>query len=332
MSEFRIPYGGQLPQLKPGQWAKLAIGAVVLIGVLWGGVTCFYTVGADSEAVVLRFGRYHETAGPGLHFKLPFGMDRAMVVPVRKVFAMEFGFRTLRPGKQTVRAQESQAEKKTATMLTGDLNIAKVKWTIQYRINEAKDYLFNVADVQETIRDVSESTMRKLVGDRSVDEVITIGRETLAAKAQVATQEKLNALGCGVKLTQLKLLDVGPPDDVKDAFDAVNRARQKKQQVINQAIEKRNSLVPAARGTAKGDIKVAEAYQKQKILEVTGETNALLKRYEAYQKAKQETRIRLYMETMEKILAQAQRKIFLDESVKGVLPHLDLDGPKGGIR
>lgn len=316
----------------PRELAKYVVILAVVIVVLVGLVQCFYTVDARSEAVVLRFGKHIDTVPSGLHFKWPFGVDRAIIVPIDYVETAEFGFRTAVAGKRTTYHEPTRMDKAVSAMLTGDLNAGSVEWTVQYKIKDIEAYLFNVEDVRGTIRDVGESIMRSLVGDRSVDEVITIGRETLAAKAQVATQEKLNALGCGVKLTQLKLLDVGPPDDVKDAFDAVNRARQKKQQVINQAIEKRNSLVPAARGTAKGDIKVAEAYQKQKILEVTGETNALLKRYEAYQKAKQETRIRLYMETMEKILAQAQRKIFLDESVKGVLPHLDLDGPKGGIR
>ena len=215
-------------------------------------------------------------------------------------------------------------------MLTGDLNIAHVEWTVQYRIKSAKDYLFNVADVEGTIRDVSEAVMRKLVGDRSVDEIITIGRAELRIEARELTQQKLDGLGCGVELKELNLQDVGPPEEVKEAFNKVNTARQKKDEVINQARAQRNKEVPAARGAAEGMIKGAEAYQKQKVLEATGEANALLLRNAAYLKARPETRLRLYLETMEKVLGQSQRKIFIDESVKGVLPHLDLGGPKGG--
>ena len=332
MTQFRMPYGGQMPQLKPEQIRKLAVTVVIVILGLWGLFSCFYTVGADSEAVVLRFGAYSDTAFPGLHFKLPFGIDRAIVVPVRKVETTEFGFRTAAAGKRTRYQRPTREQDETSTMLTGDLNIANVEWTLQYKIKDVKAYLFNVADVEGTIRDVSEAVMRKLVGDRSVDEIITIGRAELRIEARELTQQKLDGLGCGVELKELNLQDVGPPEEVKEAFNKVNTARQKKDEVINQARAQRNKEVPAARGTAKGMIKEAEAYQTQKILTATGEANAILKRNTAYMKAKRETRVRLYLETMEKILGQADRKIFIDESIKGILPHLDLGSPKGGAR
>jgi membrane protease subunit HflK len=305
----------------------IAVAALVVLVAL---VQSFYTVEADSEAVVLRFGRHVETTGPGLHGKWPFGIERVYVVPVNFVQTQEFGFRTVQPGKRTLYGRPTAEDRALAMMLTGDLNIARVEWTVQYRIKDIEDYLFKVQDVEGTIRDVSESIMRGLVGDRSVDEVITIGRADLAREALLETQKKLDELGCGVELTKLNLQDVRPPDEVKQAFDAVNQARQKKEELINQANAQRNRLVPAARGEREKLIKEAEAYKDRKIREVNGETKAFLDRFAAYREAKDETRLRLYLETMERVLGRAERKIVLDESVRGLLPLLDLGPEKGG--
>ncbi len=326
------PYAPQLPQLKPEQIVKLVIGAAIVIFVLVALFGSFYTVPADSEAVVLRFGKYSETAPPGLHFKLPFGIDKSLIVPVNKNHTMEFGFHTIRAGKKTVYARRTPDEKDTALMLTGDLNMASIEWTLQYTIKNAKDYLVNVENVPETIRDVSESVMRKLVGDRSVDEIITVGRAQLAAEAWVLVQERLDELGCAVSIKAFNLQDVGPPVEVKDAFDSVNRAKQKKKDLILQARREREQLVPAAGGKAKLDIMVAKAYKKKKILEAEGQMKAFLTVYAEYSKAKKETRVRLYLETIEKILARTRNKIIIDESIKGILPHLDLGDGKGGVR
>lgn len=306
----------------------ILVGIVVLVGLF----QCFYQVAHDSEAVVLRFGKHIETTGPGLHFKFPFGIDEAHVIQVAHVRTMEFGFDTVVPGKRTQYGPTTEAQKGAARMLSGDLNIANVDWTVQYRIKDIKDYLFNVEDVPGTIRDVSESVMRALVGDRSVDEVLTIGRTELHREALRVTQDRLDELGCGVKLAELNLQDVRPPDPVKEAFDGVNRARQKKEELINQAMSERNRNVPAARGERERTIDEADAYKDRKVREVTGEMNAFLDRYAAYQKAKEETRVRLYMETMEDILQKSERKIFVDSSVRSILPFLDLGTPKGGER
>ncbi len=336
MSNFGVSRGSgggpQLPQVKPETLIKLGVAGAFVIVILWGLFSCLYRVEADSEAVVLRFGKYLKTADPGLHYKLPFGIDRAYVVPVKRVQTMEFGFRTVRAGKQTVYGRGTKEEAATSEMLTGDLNIANVEWTVQYQIKNAKAYLFHVANVEETIRDVSEAVMRTLVGDRSVDEVITMGREEVRAKALIETQNALDGFKCGVKLRSVNLQEVTVPDAVKNAFNKVNTARQKKDQIINQARGTRNSKVPAAGGKAKKTILEAQAYKKRKILEVTGEMSAFLKRYEVYKQAERETRVRLYMETMEKILSQCRKKVFLDESVKGILPHLDLGAREGGAR
>ena len=245
---------------------------------------------------------------------------------------MEFGFVTVSVGKRTIYGSGTREQQAMAEMLTGDLNIAHVEWTVQYKIKDAKNYLFKVADVNGTIRDVSEAVVRSLVGDRSVDEVITIGRDEVRVQAMTDMQKVLNDLKCGIQLTMVNLQEVTVPEEVKQAFDMVNTARQKKDQIINQATAMRNSKVPAARGKAQKTILEAQAYKDRKILEVTGETRAFLKQYETYKQAEKETRTRLYMETMEKALAKCGDKVFLDESLKGILPFLDLGGSKGGAR
>lgn len=311
------------------------VGAVVLAGgilLLLAAASTFYSVPADSKAVILRFGRYHATADPGLRTKLPFGIDRKYEVPVKRVISMEFGFTTLKAGKVSDFSvtNENNREK---LMLTGDLNIASVEWVVQYKITDPKKYLFVVHDVEGTMRDASEAVMRRLVGDRSVDEVITIGREQLAADAKAEMQRLLDEYECGVQLVALTLQDVTPPEPVKDAFDDVNRALQEKDRVINQAMAFRNSKIPAARGEREKKIKEAEGYMKQKIRTVQGEVAALRAQYEAYQGAPEETRFRLFIETMEDVFRKAGRKIVVDTEVKGLLPHLDIGvATNGGAR
>lgn len=325
MGEFRMP-------LAPRTVALLAAGLVAFVVVAFAVATSVYSVPADSEAVVLRFGRYRSTELPGLHGKLPFGMDRARIVPVKRVHSMEFGFHTVQPGRRT-QYRVTPQQKEAALTLTGDLNMASVDWVVQYRVRDAKAYLFKVQEVEDTIRNVSEAVMNALVGDRSVDEVITTGREELAAEAREKTQKVLDGYDCGIDLVALTLQDATPPDPVKDAFDAVNRARQEKDRIKNQAKAERNRLIPAARGAKERKIKEADGYRAEKIRTAQGEAKALLARYEAYEKNPEETRLRLFMEAMEVVYQQAGRKIIVDPEVKGILPLLDLgSAAKGGAR
>ena len=314
----------------PDRWKVLG-GVALVVGILLvvAGASTFYSVPADSEAVILRFGRYHTTTGPGLHTRLPFGIDRRYEVPVKRVISMEFGFTTLKAGKVSEYGVTAE-NKREKLMLSGDLNIASVEWVIQYRIADPRKYLFMVRDVEGTMRDASEAVMRRLVGDRSVDEVITMGREQLAADARVAVQRLLEEYECGIQLVALTLQDATPPEPVKDAFDDVNRALQEKDRVINQALALRNSKVPAARGERERKIKEAEGYKKQRIRTVQGEVAALRGKHKAYLEAREETRFRLFMETMEEVFRKAGRKIIVDTDVKGVLPHLDLGGASNG--
>ncbi len=312
---------------------KIGVGAAVVVILLLlavGIASSVYTVAADSEAVVLRFGKYLSTELPGLRWKAPFGIDRVYTVPVKRVHSMEFGFQTAKAGRRT-QYRTTPEQKEEAQMLTGDLNIASVEWVVQYRIKDAKAYLFSVAEVEDTLHDVSEAVMRALVGDRSVDEVITTGREALKGEAETHTEADLDRYNCGIEIVRITLQDVTPPEPVKDAFDAVNRARQQKDQVINLALAQRNRLIPAARGEKERKIKESEGYHDQKIRTVQGETRALLAQYESYRKRPEETRLRLFMETMEEVYMKAGRKVIVDPDVKGVLPLLDLGSPAAPV-
>jgi len=304
----------------------VVIAAAAIIFVLILLYSGFYIVEADSEAVVLRFGKFLKIASPGPHLKLPFGVDSVYKFKTKKVYTLEFGFETVKPGKNTIYRKGPEKE---SLMLTGDLNSASVEWTVQYKIPRPKEYLISMEDVPGTIRDVSESVTRRLVGDRSVDEVITIGRQELASAAKKELQRILDEYGCGVEIVNLNLQDATPPERVKAAFDAVNEARQEADRIINQAKGERNRIIPAARGKKERKIKEAEGYYQKKVKEAMGEAAALLSQYEEYVKAREETKKRLYLETMEEIMKKTPKKIIIDQELKGVLPLLDLNR-KGG--
>lgn len=321
---------------------------LVLVGllVMWGLGSVFYSVEADSEGVVLRFGRYTDTTQPGLHMKWPWPVETVMVVPVQKIQTLEFGFATVQPGQFTRYAPSTTDQETMARMLTGDLNLAHVEWIVQYRIKDAQHYLFRIGGhrntgvaVENTIRNAAEAVLRKLVGDRSVDEVITRGREEIATEAKQDIQHMLNNFEAGVEIVTVKLQSATPPEAVKDAFDAVNRARQNKERVVNEARGERNRVIPAARGQRDRVISEAEGYRERVVLEMTGRANAFLAQLAEYEKAPEVTRMRLYLEAMEEVLANVDGITVIDESVRGLLPMLNLDaaappaeGRKGGVR
>jgi len=306
--------------------------AIVVLLVLWIMGSVFYQVDAESEGVVLRLGKYVRTSQPGLHGKLPWPIESVSKVPIRLIQTLEFGFATARPGRVTQYSPMTRNQETIARMLTGDLNLAHVEWIVQYRIKDAKDYLFQIGGtpdsklaVEDTIRDVSESVMRELVGDASVDEVITIGRDQIASDAKVKMQKMLNQYKAGVEIVIVKLQAATPPEEVKDAFDEVNRARQNKERVVNEAMGERNRMVPAARGQKDRIISEAEGYRERIVRETTGRTNAFLAQLTEFEKAPEVTQTRLYLSAMEEILAQAESKMVIDESIRGLLPLLNLD-------
>lgn len=325
------------------QWIWLAAIGLFVLFILFFGRTMFYRVEASDEGVVLRFGKQIATVPPGLHGKLPWPIDQVYKVPVQRIQTLEFGFETTQPGRRTEYAQ-SEADLAVAEMLTGDLNLGHVEWIVQYRVKDPMEYLFKIGDtemhsggflstrsdanpaVPDTIRDVSESVMRKLVGDSSIDYVLTIGREQLAKSAEELIQAELDGFEAGVDIVTVKLQTTSPPTDaVQDAFQSVNRARQKKEKVVNEALGERNSLIPAARGERDKAIAEAEGYESRVILETSGQINSFLAQLAEYEKAPDVTRRRLYFDAMEEILTQAGKTTIIDESVSGVLPILNLE-------
>ena len=321
-----------------------AVLIAIVVLALFGSVV--YSIEADSQGVVLRFGKYLDTVDPGLHFKLPWPIDAAYKVPVASIRTMEFGFATAAAGRVTRYASTTANQKTVARMLTGDLNLAHVEWILQYRIKDPFSYLFHIGGhrstavaVEELIEDVSEAVMRRIVGDRSVDEVITTGRDLVAVDAKVLTQELLDQYESGIEVVTVKLQAVTPPEPVKDAFDNVNRARQQKERTINQARGERNRQVPAARGKRDRAIAEAEGYREKTVRATQGQANAFLAKLAEYEKAPEITKTRLYLEAMEEVIAQVNDLVVIDESVRGVLPLLNLDASppaqpfkKGGER
>ena len=304
----------EIPNLK---YYVVAAFWLLLIGAcLW---TAFFTVPADSVAVVQRFGKYVYTQEPGLHFKIPFGVDKVTLVPIRRQEKLEFGFGT---PQATNPYQVSQEPEEEQDMVTGDLNSARVEWVVQYRIDDPKQYLFSTSDPEETLRAASEAIMRQVVGDRTIDEVITFGRQDIENSFLPLIQDitKQYKLGLRVDLVQLK--NINPPQPVQASFDDVNNAQQEKQRDINEATGDYNSVVPKARGEADRMIAEAEGYATQRVNEATGDADYFNSLFAEYQKAPEVTRERMYLETMGKIIPSMGPKIIVDSQAANPVPML----------
>jgi membrane protease subunit HflK len=309
--------------------------------VLWGALGFFlifflvsgiYTVDPEEVGVVLRLGKYVRSTDPGLHFKLPFTIEQAIKVPIQRQLKEEFGFRTVRAG---VRSQYStRGFTGESNMLTGDLNAAVVEWVVQYRIVDAYQYLFRVRNVDNTFRDMSEASMRMVVGDRTVNEVLTVGRQEIADLVLRSLQELCDQYETGIKVEQVVLQDVNPPDPVKPSFNEVNEAQQEKERLINQAQSEYNKVIPRARGEAEQTIRQAEGYALDRINRARGDSARFVAFFEAYRKAPEVTRKRIYLETMNEILPKVSHKFVVDDDLTNVLPLLNLDTgkPKGGTK
>ena len=281
--------------------------------------TSFYTVEAESEAVVLRFGRYLVTVGAGLHFKLPLGMDTISVLPTRRQLKMEFGFSTSSYSNPDQAGIEPDREK---SMITGDLNAALVEWVVQYRIRDPKQYLFDVRNPGQTLRDLSEAVMREVIGDRTVDEVITIGRQEIEASALLRLQEMVGKYELGLSVDQVQLKNVNPPNVVQASFNEVNKAQQDRENAINVANGEYNKAVPKAKGEAEQAISTAMGYKAKRVNEAEGDVALFNAMLEQYVKSPDITRTRIYLETLGEILPQAGHKFIVDESLKQWLPAL----------
>ncbi len=306
----------------PWRTAAAGLGAVVVLVAALGSV---YQVGAEEVGVVLRFGRYNPPdRQPGLRFKLPF-VDDVTLVPVQRQLKQEFGFRTVQAGVRTEFATQERRFADEAVMLTGDLNVAVVEWIVQYRVIDPYQYLFKVRNLEETFRAMNEAVMRETVGDRTVTEVVTVGRQDIETAAEVRLQALADQYQMGITIDQVVLQDVNPPDPVRPSWDDVSQAQQQAQRQINEAEAEYNAVIPRARGEAQQAILQAEGYALDRVNRAEGEASRFAMIEAAYRLAPEVTRRRMYLETMQQILPQVGRKVFVAQGTTGVLPLLSLD-------
>ncbi len=304
-------------------------GPALLFVVLVALVTLnksFYTVPAESEAVVLRFGRFHDKQDAGLRFKLPF-IDQVTILPTKRQLKQEFGFGAEESARSPFGRRggyENMERSAERNMVTGDLNSASVEWVVQYRITDAKKYLFDVRGPEDTLHDLSESAMRDVVGDRTVDEVITVGRQEIESEVLLRLQERCNEYGLGLTIDQVQLKNVNPPEPVQPSFNEVNQAQQEREKAINEANGEYNRAVPRARGEADQRIQAAQGYLDKRVNEAEGDVARFVALLAEYSKAPAITRARIFFETMVEVLPRVRGKTVVDTRLKGLLPHLDL--------
>ena len=311
----------KLPNIKPGV-IKLVVVAVFILILLAGSI---YQISPEEIGAILRFGKYVRATDPGLHIKLPLGIEKLIKVPVQRQLKMEFGFRTTRPGIRTEYRVTTESIRE-AVMLTGDLNVAVVEWIVQYKIKDPYKYLFKIRDAESTFRYMNEAVVRRVVGDNSVDEVITIGRARIAMEAQEELQKLCDLYEIGIEVNQLIFQDVNPPDQVKPSFNEVNESLQEKERKINEAWSEYNELIPRSRGEAQQMISAAEGYAMERVNNSKGDANRFIAIYREYARAPLVTRKRLYLETINVILPKIGKKIIFDEKQKNILPLLNLGG------
>jgi membrane protease subunit HflK len=291
--------------------------AVVLLWSSW------FTVQPEETGVVQRFGKVVRTEGPGLHFKIPYGVETVRLIPTARVLKEEFGFRTEVPGRRTRYSPRQFLNE--SLMLTGDLNVIDVDWIVQYRIDDPGKFLFRVREPVDTMRDVSEAVMRRVVGNRLGSDVLTVGREAVQVEVKLEMQKILNNYETGIRITAVKLQDVTPPDPVKPAFNEVNEARQDKERTINQAQEQANREIPKARGEAGRTIAEAEGFALERVNRAKGEANRFQAILAEYKRAPEVTRKRLYLEALTTILPTAKSLYIVDADQKALIPWLSLE-------
>ncbi len=309
----------KLPKIKTGV-IKLVIIAVVVLILLASSI---YQISPEEIGVILRFGKFVRTTNPGLHVKLPLRIERLIKVPVQRQLKQEFGFRTTRPGIRSEYRVTTESMRE-AVMLTGDLNVAVVEWIVQYKIKDPYKFLFKIRDAENTFRYMNEAVVREVVGDNSVDEVITIGRARIANEAKEELQELCDLYEIGIEVNQLIFQDVNPPDPVKPSFNEVNEALQEKERKINEAWSEYNQEIPKATGEAEQMIRAAEGYAMQRVNNSKGDANRFVAIYREYARAPLVTRKRLYLETINEILPKIDKKIIFDEKQQNILPLLNL--------
>ena len=300
---------------------------ILAVLIVAAGYASVYTVAPEETGVIQRFGRYVRLTGPGLHFKLPFGIETVGKVKTGRNFQMEFGYRTVEAG---VRSRFTERGfKEESLMLSGDLNVVDLQWTVQYKIGDPKDFLFQVKDVDSAIRDMSESVMRRVVGNRLFDFVLTVGRAEIADRVKVEMQKVLDSYRTGIQVVNVKMQNVTPPEPVEAAFNEVNEAEQERESKINQAQAAYNREIPKAKGSALQTISQAEGYALERVNKAQGEAKRFLDVLREYRQAKDVTKRRLYLESMNQLLDKVDEIYVIDADQKGLVPLLDLQKARG---
>ncbi len=319
--KFREQFRGKF-RLGGSLWLILI---VLLVAV--GGYASVYTVAPEETGVIQRFGRYVRVTGPGLHFKMPFGIETVRKVKTGRNFQMEFGYRTIEAGVRSRFTERGYEEE--SLMLSGDLNVVDLQWTVQYKIGDPKDFLFQVKDVNSAIRDMSESVMRRVVGNRLFDFVLTVGRAEIADRVKVEMQKVLDSYRTGIQVVNVKMQNVTPPGPVEAAFNEVNEAEQEREAKINQAQAAYNREIPKAKGSALQTISKAEGYALERVNQAQGEADRFLNVLKEYRQAKNVTKRRLYLESMDQLLNRVGEIYVIDADQKGLVPLLDLQKERG---
>src|SRR5881394_1495829 len=302
---------------------RLILGLIACVGIVLTLFTLlfgFRTIPANSVGVKTRFGAYHDLVNPGLTYAIPY-VDEIQIVPTQRLLKLEFGFTS--PNASNIYQGDRESEE-TETMITGDLNTALVPWVVQYRITDPKLYLFGAREPEQTLRDLSESVMREVIGDRTVDEVLTIGRHDIETASLKRLAELCSDYNLGLQIQQVQLATVRPPAVVQAAFNEVNQAQQEKQTAINQAWAVYNDAVPNASGQAKERLKQAEAYAFNRVNQAKGDAEKFTLLLTEYRKAPDVTRRRIYLEQMQALLPALQKKVIVDDSLKNILQTLPL--------
>ncbi len=323
MAWKKVKLGKEEFEVSSFQYWAIILGVIALVVIVTLFMS-FYTIDANENGIVLRFGKYLKTTYPGLHIKLPWGVDKVYSVKVDYQYKEEFGFRTIRPG---VKSQYATTRFNSESwMLTGDLNIADVKWIVQYRISDPFKFLFNVRDVGGTIRDVAEAATRFVVGDRSFHEVLQSDRRRIADLIEEFMQETLDLYRIGISVQLVQLKDVHPPDPVRDSFNEVNRAKQEQETTINEAMQVYNKEIYRVQGEADRIINEAQGYAINRTNRAEGDAELFNSVFRQYIGAKDVTKRRLYLEMFEKIMHKLDRKYFVDKDLENVVPLLNLQG------
>lgn len=305
--------GGEIPN-KP-----LMAGAFLIALVVGLVYFCSFVVAADEEAVVLRFGQFDRVATPGWNWKFPSPMEKVEKVPVTRIQRLEIGFRDFGPGREPrVIPQESM-------MLTKDENIVDIRFVVQYKVKDVEAYLFNIDNPQKTVRDVSESAIREVIGRTLIDDVLTDKKAEVEVETQQLIQSILDSYHAGISVTAVKLSDVRPPQAVDADFKDVQAAREDKERLKNEAQAYANDITPKARGEAKKMVLDAEAYAKAVVDRAKGEADRFDSLLTAYRTAPEVTRKRMYIETMQEVMSKADKVIVDGKVADRVLPYLPLD-------